>query len=159
MVVMWFGVLKRSKKPKKIVLKSFVFCRTYCLCWVPDPSSSNNWSSTTRSRPMKKMSIWIFFVRVGLFETQLSSSSFQADEMSNPRFLPGIFSGRSKKFTIPWVRILLSSTISLGIIFINFDNIIAAVDFLYSMSMLLEFRCLFSCESKNLIYIDLIKFQ
>ncbi|KAI3936891.1 hypothetical protein MKW92_015225 [Papaver armeniacum] len=55
---------------------------------------------------------------VGLFEAQLSSSSFQAEGMANLRFLPGFFAWRSKKFNTPWVGILLSGAISLGLTFI-----------------------------------------
>ncbi|KAI3986919.1 hypothetical protein MKX01_014620 [Papaver californicum] len=76
---------------------------------------------------------------VGLFEAQLSSSSFQAEGMANLRFLPGFFAWRSKHFNTPWVGILLSSAITLGVTFMEFENIIAAANFLYSIGMLLEF--------------------
>ncbi|RZC48086.1 hypothetical protein C5167_041034 [Papaver somniferum] len=76
---------------------------------------------------------------VGLFEAQLSSSSFQAEGMANLRFLPGLFAWRSKRFNTPWVGILLSSAISLSLTFVQFEDIIAAANFLYSMGMLLEF--------------------
>ncbi|KAI3887084.1 hypothetical protein MKW92_028280 [Papaver armeniacum] len=76
---------------------------------------------------------------VGLFEAQLSSSSFQSEGMANLRFLPGFFSSRSKHFNTPWVGILLSSAITLGVTFLHFKNIIAAANFLYSLGMLLEF--------------------
>ncbi|KAI3917336.1 hypothetical protein MKW98_027255 [Papaver atlanticum] len=76
---------------------------------------------------------------VGLFEAQLSSSSFQAEGMANLRFLPGFFAWRSKHFNTPWAGILLSSAITLGVTFMDFEKIIAAANFLYSLGMLLEF--------------------
>ncbi|KAI3892972.1 hypothetical protein MKW92_006560 [Papaver armeniacum] len=76
---------------------------------------------------------------VGLFEAQLSSSSFQAEGMANLRFLPGFFAWRSKPFNTPWAGILLSSAITLGVTFMDFEKIISAANFLYSLGMLLEF--------------------
>ncbi|RZC86637.1 hypothetical protein C5167_029987 [Papaver somniferum] len=76
---------------------------------------------------------------VGLFEAQISSSYFQAEGMANLRFLSGFFAWRSKKFNTPWVGILLSGAISLGLIFIKFDQIVVVANFLYRIGMLLEF--------------------
>ncbi|MCL7048381.1 hypothetical protein MKW94_011747 [Papaver nudicaule] len=76
---------------------------------------------------------------VGLFEAQLSSSSFQTEGMANLRFLPGFFAWRSKWFNTPWAGIMLSSAITLGISFLNFEKIVSAANFLYGMGMLLEF--------------------
>ncbi|KAI3949019.1 hypothetical protein MKW98_021625 [Papaver atlanticum] len=86
---------------------------------------------------------------VGLFEAQLSSSSFQTEGMANLRFLPDFFAWRAKKFNTPWAGILLSSAISFGITFLDFDNIISAANFLYGLGMLLEFSSFIRLRLKH----------
>ena len=76
---------------------------------------------------------------IGLFEAQLSSSAFQLLGMADIGSLPKFFGLRSKWFNTPWVGILLSTSISPGVSFINFTNIRSSANFLYSLSMLLEF--------------------
>ncbi|MCL7048645.1 hypothetical protein MKW94_007347 [Papaver nudicaule] len=76
---------------------------------------------------------------IGLFEAQLSSSSFQTLGMADLGFLPGFFAWRSKYFNTPWVGIVLSSAITLSLTFADFDQIVNAANFLYSLGMLLEF--------------------
>ncbi|KAI3850504.1 hypothetical protein MKW98_000314 [Papaver atlanticum] len=76
---------------------------------------------------------------IGLFEAQLSSSSFQTEGMANLGFIPALFARRAKWFNTPWAGILLSSLISFGLSFLDFNNIIAAANILYGLGMLLEF--------------------
>ncbi|KAF6155241.1 hypothetical protein GIB67_019767 [Kingdonia uniflora] len=76
---------------------------------------------------------------IGLFEAQLSSSSFQLLGMADLGFLPKFFGLRSTWFNTPWVGILFSSLITFGVSFMNFTNIISSANFLYSLGMLLEF--------------------
>nr|XP_023885940.1 probable polyamine transporter At3g13620 [Quercus suber] len=76
---------------------------------------------------------------IGLFEAQLSSSAFQLLGMADIGSLPKFFGSRSKWFNTPWVGILLSTSISLGVSYMNFTDIISSANFLYSLSMLLEF--------------------
>ena len=59
--------------------------------------------------------------------------------MANLEFLPQIVAVRSRWFDTPWVGILVTSVITLGISYIGFENIINFVNFLYALGMLLEF--------------------
>ncbi|CAN4089779.1 unnamed protein product [Withania somnifera] len=76
---------------------------------------------------------------IGLFEAQLSSSAFQILGMAEIAFLPKFFGLRSKWFNTPWVGIVLSTAISLGMSYMDFQDIISSANFLYSLGMLLEF--------------------
>ncbi|RWR77667.1 Amino acid/polyamine transporter I [Cinnamomum micranthum f. kanehirae] len=76
---------------------------------------------------------------VGLFEAQLSASSYQLLGMANLELLPRIVAVRSRWFDTPWVGILVTSLITLGISYIGFENIINSANFLYALGMLLEF--------------------
>lgn len=76
---------------------------------------------------------------IGLFEAQLSSSSYQLLGMAELGFLPKFFGRRSKWFNTPYVGILLSTIIILSVSFLDFTNIIGAANFLYGLGMLLEF--------------------
>nr|POE86322.1 putative polyamine transporter [Quercus suber] len=76
---------------------------------------------------------------IGPFEAQLSSTAFQLLGMADIGSLPKFFGLRSKWFNTPWVGILLSTSISLGVSYMNFTDIISSANFLYSLSMLLEF--------------------
>ncbi|KAM3382828.1 hypothetical protein P3S68_008403 [Capsicum galapagoense] len=91
----------------------------------------------------KWLKIWIEFGAVlsviGLFEAQLRSCSFQLLGMDDLAFLPKFFGLRSKWFDTPWVGILLATTLSLGMSYMNFTVIISSANFLYSLGMLLEF--------------------
>lgn len=75
---------------------------------------------------------------IGLYEAQLSSAAFQLLGMADLCFLPKFFALRSKWFNTPWVGIVTSSLISLGISFLSLDDIISSANFLYSLGMLLE---------------------
>lgn len=76
---------------------------------------------------------------VGLYEAQLSSVAYQVLGMANLGFLPSFFGVRSKWFNTPWVGILIPTIVALAVSFMNFENIISSVNFLYSLGMLLEF--------------------
>ncbi|KAM5582308.1 putative polyamine transporter [Rosa sericea] len=76
---------------------------------------------------------------IGLFEAQLSSSAYQVLGMADIGFLPRFFAVRSKRFDTPWVGILISTLITLGVSYMNFTDIISSANFLYSLGMLLEF--------------------
>ncbi|MBA0795801.1 hypothetical protein Gohar_006636, partial [Gossypium harknessii] len=76
---------------------------------------------------------------IGLYEAQLSSCVYQLLGMAELGFLPQCFSVRSKWFNTPWVGILVSTSITIGVSFMNFTTLISSVNFLYSLGMLLEF--------------------
>ncbi|OAY62797.1 putative polyamine transporter [Ananas comosus] len=76
---------------------------------------------------------------IGLYEAQLSSGAFQLMGMADLGLLPRFFARRAPFFDTPWVGILLSSLIILGISFMSFNDIVASANFLYSLGMLLEF--------------------
>ncbi|KAK3026365.1 hypothetical protein RJ639_040454 [Escallonia herrerae] len=91
----------------------------------------------------KWLKIWIeigaVLSAIGLFEAQLSSSAYQLLGMADLGFLPKFFALRSKWFDTPWVGILLSTAITLGVSYMTFTDIISSANFLYSLGMLLEF--------------------
>ncbi|KAL2470016.1 putative polyamine transporter [Abeliophyllum distichum] len=76
---------------------------------------------------------------IGLFEAQLSSSAYQLLGMADLAFLPKFFAFRSKWFNTPWVGILLSTVVALGVSYMDYTDIISSANFLYSLGMLLEF--------------------
>ncbi|KAJ8624251.1 hypothetical protein MRB53_032781 [Persea americana] len=76
---------------------------------------------------------------VGLFGAQLSVISYQLLGMANLEFLPRIMVVRSRWFDTPWVGILGTIVITLGISYIGFENVINFVYFLFAFGMLLEF--------------------
>ncbi|ONK59685.1 uncharacterized protein A4U43_C08F9290 [Asparagus officinalis] len=86
---------------------------------------------------------------IGLYEAQLSSSSFQLLGMADLGFLPRVFAARSKWFDTPWVGILSSSLITLAISFLSFSDIIASANFLYSLGMILEFASFLWLRKKH----------
>lgn len=85
---------------------------------------------------------------IGLFEAQLSSAAYQLLGMSDLGFIPKIFGERSKLFNTPWMAILISTIISLGMSFFSFTEIISTVNFLYSLGMLLEFASFLKLRKK-----------
>ncbi|KAI3523495.1 hypothetical protein L1887_01666 [Cichorium endivia] len=91
----------------------------------------------------KWLKIWIeigaVLSAIGLFEAQLSSCSYQVLGMADLGFLPKFFGLRSKWFGTPWVGILLSTVITLAVSPMNFTDIVASANFIYSLGMLLEF--------------------
>ncbi|KAL6513749.1 hypothetical protein OROHE_019609 [Orobanche hederae] len=76
---------------------------------------------------------------VGLFEAQLSSCAYQVLGMADLGVLPRIFASRSKWFHTPWVGILVSTVIALGVSYMSYSDIVSSANFLYSLGMLLEF--------------------
>ncbi|BAT81877.1 hypothetical protein LR48_Vigan07g197200 [Vigna angularis] len=91
----------------------------------------------------KWLKIWIevgaVLSAIGLFEAQLSSSAYQVLGMAEIGILPKFFGVRSKWFNTPWLGILLSTLISIGVSYMDFTDIISSANFLYSLGMLLEF--------------------
>ncbi|WVY92283.1 hypothetical protein V8G54_037797 [Vigna mungo] len=91
----------------------------------------------------KWLKIWIevgaVLSAIGLFEAQLSSSAYQVLGMAEIGILPKFFGVRSKWFNTPWLGILLSTLISIGVSYMTFTDIISSANFLYSLGMLLEF--------------------
>ena len=91
----------------------------------------------------KWLKVWIevgaVLSAIGLFEAQLSSSAYQVLGMADIGILPEFFAVRSKWFGTPWVGILLSSLISIGVSYMDFTDIVSSANFLYSLGMLLEF--------------------
>jgi amino acid transporter len=59
--------------------------------------------------------------------------------MADLGFVPNFFAIRSKRFNTPWVGILLSTLITIGVSYMTFTDIISSANFLYSLGMLLEF--------------------
>ncbi|KAB2607519.1 polyamine transporter [Pyrus ussuriensis x Pyrus communis] len=86
---------------------------------------------------------------IGLFEAQLSSCGYQLLGMADIGFLPKFFALRSKRFNTPWVGILLSTVITLGVSFMNFTDIVSSANFLYSLGMLLEFSAFLWLRRKS----------
>ncbi|KAL5976738.1 hypothetical protein ACLOJK_021071 [Asimina triloba] len=76
---------------------------------------------------------------MGLFEAQLSTCAYQVHGMAGLGFLPRFTGIRSTWFNTPWVGIVMTSAITLGVSFMGFEDIIASANFLYSLGMLLEF--------------------
>ncbi|WCJ28868.1 Amino acid permease family protein [Euphorbia peplus] len=76
---------------------------------------------------------------IGLFEAQLSSSAYQILGMADLGIVPQFFGVRSKWFNTPWVGISISTLIAIGVSFMDFTDIVASANFLYSLGMILEF--------------------
>lgn len=76
---------------------------------------------------------------IGLYSATLSSAAFQLLGMADLGLLPRIFALRAPIFNTPWVSIVFTSLITLGMSFFSFNNIVASANFLYSLGMLLEF--------------------
>ncbi|CAH1452764.1 unnamed protein product [Lactuca virosa] len=91
----------------------------------------------------KWLKIWVeigaVLSAIGLFEAQLSSCSYQVLGMADLGFLPKFFGARSKWFGTPWVGILLSTAITIAVSPMDFTDIVASANFIYSLGMLLEF--------------------
>ncbi|XP_022933749.1 probable polyamine transporter At3g13620 [Cucurbita moschata] len=76
---------------------------------------------------------------IGLFEAQLSSSAYQILGMAEIGILPKFFASRAKWFNTPWIGIVICTAISLAVSYMNFTDIVASANFIYSLGMLLEF--------------------
>jgi amino acid transporter len=59
--------------------------------------------------------------------------------MADLGLLPRVFAARAPVFRTPWLSIVATAAITLGMSFLSFDSIVAAANFLYSLGMLLEF--------------------
>lgn len=76
---------------------------------------------------------------IGMYEAQLSSSAYQILGMAEIGILPRLFASRAKVFETPWVGILICTTVSIGASYMQFYDIVASANFIYSLGMLLEF--------------------
>ncbi|XP_047313810.1 probable polyamine transporter At3g13620 [Impatiens glandulifera] len=76
---------------------------------------------------------------IGLYEAQLTSCAYQILGMSEIGVLPKVCGVRSVWFDTPWIGILFPTVVALGVSCLGFVSIISAVNFLYSLGMLLEF--------------------
>ncbi|PWA84863.1 hypothetical protein CTI12_AA155650 [Artemisia annua] len=85
---------------------------------------------------------------MGLYFALLRSCSFQILGQAASGYLPKFFEARAKKFGTPWVRILVSYVISIGFSFMQFTNIISSSNFIYSLSMLLEYATIIRLRVK-----------
>ncbi|KAK4789052.1 hypothetical protein SAY86_020371 [Trapa natans] len=91
----------------------------------------------------KWLKVWIevgaVLSAIGLFEAQLSSSSYQLLGMADLGMIPAFFSNRSWRFNTPWVGIVFSTAVCIGVSYMDFEDIVASANLLYSLGMLLEF--------------------
>ncbi|KAI5009268.1 hypothetical protein ZWY2020_010524 [Hordeum vulgare] len=62
--------------------------------------------------------------------------------MADLCLLPRVFALHVPIFNTPWVSIVVTSLIALGMSFFSFNNIVATANFLYNLGMLLEFATL-----------------
>ncbi|RLN18368.1 putative polyamine transporter [Panicum miliaceum] len=86
---------------------------------------------------------------IGLYSATLSSAAFQLLGMADLGLLPRVFAARAPVFNTPWVSIVATSAITLGMSFFSFNNIVAAANFLYSLGMLLEFAAFIWLRAKR----------
>ncbi|KAL6195035.1 hypothetical protein ACLB2K_030657 [Fragaria x ananassa] len=91
----------------------------------------------------KKFKRWIrlgaFLSGIGVFQSQLSSCSYQLLGMTELGLLPTIFGTRSKRFNTPWVGILISTVISILVSYMKFRHVTSVVNVFNSLGMLFEF--------------------
>ncbi|KAL0436739.1 UNVERIFIED_CONTAM: putative polyamine transporter [Sesamum radiatum] len=59
--------------------------------------------------------------------------------MADLGLLPKFFALRLKRFNTPWVGILFSTLIAIGVSYMSYTDIVASANFLYGLGMLLEF--------------------
>ncbi|KAF9603831.1 hypothetical protein IFM89_038014 [Coptis chinensis] len=89
------------------------------------------------------LKIWIevglVLSSIGLFEAQLSCSSYQLLDMADLGTLPRFFGWRARYFNTPWVGILVCTIFTIGVSYLNFTDIVSSANFLYSFGMILEF--------------------
>ena len=60
---------------------------------------------------------------IGLYSATLSSAAFQLLGMADLGLLPRVFALRAPIFNTPWVSIVVTSLITLGMSFLSFNNI------------------------------------
>lgn len=92
----------------------------------------------------KYVRIGAFLSGIGVFQSQLSSCSYQLLGMTELGLLPTIFGARSKWFNTPWVGILISTVISILVSYLNFRHVTSIVNVFYSLGMLFEFAAFIS---------------
>lgn len=76
---------------------------------------------------------------LGMFQAQLSTSSYQLQGMAEIGLMPKFFGVRCPWFNTPWVGISISTVLSVVLSSLKIGNIISFVNFLYGMGMMLEF--------------------
>ncbi|XP_076913717.1 putative polyamine transporter At3g13620 [Bidens hawaiensis] len=148
------GEVENPKKtfPKALLCAVVLTCFAYIIPLMAVTGAvsvdQSEWSSgfmavAAQTISGKWLKIWIeigaVLSGIGLFEAQLSSCAYQVLGMSELGFLPKFFGVRSKWFDTPWVAILISTLITLGVSQMDFTDIVASANFLYSLGMLLEF--------------------
>ncbi|XP_074273686.1 putative polyamine transporter At1g31830 [Silene latifolia] len=85
---------------------------------------------------------------MGMFLAEMSSDSFQLLGMGDRGMLPQIFSKRSRHGT-PILGILFSASGVLALSWLEFDDIVAAENFLYCFGMILEFMAFLVLRIKH----------
>ncbi|KAI4386299.1 hypothetical protein MLD38_004240 [Melastoma candidum] len=138
--------------PKALLVAVLFTCMAYLLPLVAVTGAvsvdQSEWGSGFHANAAemiagKWLKVWIevgaVLSTIGLYEAQLSSSAYQILGMADIGVLPKFFARRSKWFGTPWIGILLSTLICLGVSFLTFTDIISSVNLLYSLGMLLEF--------------------
>ncbi|PRQ35713.1 putative amino acid/polyamine transporter I [Rosa chinensis] len=100
----------------------------------------------------KKFKRWVrigaFLSGIGVFQSQLSSCSYQLLGMTELGLLPTFFSARSKQFNTPWVGILISTVISILISSMKFRHVTSLVNVFYSLGMMFEIAAFISLRMK-----------
>ncbi|XP_078437205.1 putative polyamine transporter At3g13620 isoform X2 [Wolffia australiana] len=86
---------------------------------------------------------------IGLYEAALSACSFQLLGMADLGLLPRFLAVRSAWFGTPWLAIIVSTAITLAFTFMRFEDIVAAANFTYALSMLLEFAAFLWLRQKK----------
>ncbi|GJW88152.1 probable polyamine transporter [Tanacetum coccineum] len=148
------GEVENPKKtfPKALFLSVILTCLAYLIPLMAVIGAvsvdQSEWESGFHAEAAEMISgkwlkIWIeigaVLSAIGLFEAQLSSCAYQVLGMADLGFLPKFFGLRSKWFGTPWVGILISTLITLAVSPMDFTDIVASANFIYSLGMLLEF--------------------
>nr|XP_043639071.1 probable polyamine transporter At3g13620 [Erigeron canadensis] len=148
------GEVENPKKtfPKALFLAVIFTCLAYIIPLMAVTGAvsvdQNEWESGFMAVAAeiisgKWLKIWIeigaVLSAIGLFEAQLSSCAYQVLGMADLGILPKFFGVRSKWFDTPWVGILLSTLITIAVSRMDFTDIVASANFIYSLGMLLEF--------------------
>ncbi|KAH0997922.1 hypothetical protein GBA52_021786 [Prunus armeniaca] len=90
----------------------------------------------------KRFKKWVrmgaFLSGIGVYQSQLSSCSYQLSGMAELGLLPKLFGVRSKRFNTPWLGIMIPTVISVLVSYMNFRHVTSLVNVLNSLSMLVE---------------------
>ncbi|KAK9079033.1 hypothetical protein SSX86_000702 [Deinandra increscens subsp. villosa] len=148
------GEVKNPKKtfPKALFFAVILTCLAYIIPLMAVTGAvsvdQNDWETgfmavAAQMISGKWLKIWIeigaVLSGIGLFEAQLSSCAYQVLGMADLGIIPKFFGARSKWFDTPWVGILISTVITLSVSQMEFTDIVASANFIYSLGMLLEF--------------------